>query len=115
MNKKLITFAMTALLTAAPLAQSAFATDNDDHQPTIQERKHNQQRRIRQGVRSGELTKGETRHVEKQEHALNREERQMRAKDGGKLTARDRAKLDRQQNKLSKEIYKDKHNNRKRG
>lgn len=115
MNKKLITFAMTALLTAAPLAQTAFATDNDDHKPTIQERKHNQQRRIRQGERSGELTRGEKRHIEKQEHALNREEREMRKDDGGKLTAKDRKKLDKQQNKLSKEIYKDKHNNRKRG
>ena len=115
MNKKLITCAITALLAAAPFAQSAFATDNDDHKPTIQERKRMQQARIRQGEKSGQLTRGETRHVEKQEHALNREEREMRAKDGGKLTAQDRAKLNRQQNHLSKEIYKDKHNNRKRG
>jgi hypothetical protein len=115
MNKKFITFAMAALLTAAPLAQSAFAIDNDDHKPIIQERKHNQQRRIHQGERSGQLTRGEARHVEKQEHGLNREERHMREKDGGKLTAQDRAKLNRQQNHLSKEIYKDKHNDRKRG
>ena len=39
----------------------------------------------------------------------------MRAKDGGKLTAADRAKLNKKQNHLSNEIYKDKHNDRKRG
>ena len=113
MNKKLISFAITAMLTAS-LAGSAFA-DKDDHRPNIRERKHNQQTRIRQGERSGELTRGEARHIEKQEHALNREERHMREKDGGKLTAKNRAKLNRQQNHLSKEIYKDKHNDRKRG
>jgi hypothetical protein len=115
MNKKLISFAIATLVTATGLAGSAFAFDKDDHKPTIQERKHEQQRRIRQGDKSGQLTRGETRHIEKQEHALNREERHMRAKDGGKLTAADRAKLNKQQNHLSKEIYKDKHNDRKRG
>jgi hypothetical protein len=106
MKNKLIAIAITGLLTA-----TAFA----DSPKTIQQRKHNQQARIRQGVKSGELTHGEAKHIEKQEHALNKEERQMRKADGGKLTAADRAKLNRQQNHLSKEIYKDKHNNKKRG
>jgi len=114
MKNKLISFAIAGLLTAS-LAGSAFAADNDDHKPTIQERKHMQQARIRQGEKSGQLTRGETRHIEKQEHALNKEERQMRKEDGGKLTAQDRAKLNRQQNHLTKEIYNDKHNDRKRG
>jgi hypothetical protein len=33
----------------------------------------------------------------------------------GKLTAQDRKTLNAQQNKISKQIYKDKHNRRKRG
>ena len=114
MKNKLISFAIAGILTAG-LAGSAFAADNDDHKPTIQERKHNQQARIRQGEKSGQLTRSETRHIERQEHALNKEERQMRREDGGKLTGQDRAKLNRRQNHLSKEIYKDKHNDRKRG
>lgn len=111
MKNKLIAFAITGLLTATAFGQSATTTTK----PTIKQRKHHQQARIRQGVKSGELTHGEAKHIEKQEHALNKEERQMRKADGGKLTAADRAKLNRQQNHLSKEIYKDKHNNRKRG
>jgi len=110
--KKLIAFLITGMLTATAFGQSA----TTDKKPlTIQHRKHNQQARIREGVKSGELTRGETKHLEKKEHALNKEEREMRKADGGKLTAADRAKLNRQQNHLSKEIYKDKHNNRKRG
>ena len=112
--KKLIAFLITGMLTATAFGQSA--TTTTDRKPlTIQHRKHNQQARIREGVKSGELTRGEAKHLEKQEHALNKEERGMRKADGGKLTAADRAKLNRQQNHLSKEIYKDKHNNRKRG
>ena len=111
MKNKLIALAITGLL-----ATTAFADADATKKPlTIQQRKHNQQARIRQGEKSGELTKGEAKHIEKQEHALNKEERQMRKADGGKLTAADRAKLNRQQNHLSKEIYKDKHNKRKRG
>ena len=111
MKNKLIALAITGLL-----ATTAFADADATKKPlTIQQRKHHQQARIRQGVKSGELTKGEAKHIEKQEHALNKEEHQMRKADGGKLTAADRAKLNRRQNHLSKEIYKDKHNNKKRG
>lgn len=39
----------------------------------------------------------------------------MRKMDNGKLTKKDRKTLNQQQNQLSKQIYKDKHNKRKRG
>ena len=82
-------------------------------QGPINDRKENQQDRIAQGVKSGQLTAGETSHLENKESALNKEEHNMRAEDNGKLTAADRTKLNHQQNKLSRQIYKDKHNARK--
>ena len=112
MRNKLIAIAITGLLTATAFGDNPTPTH---HPRNIQHRKHNQQARIHEGVKSGELTKGEAKHLEKQEHALNKEEREMRKENGGKLTAADRAKLNRQQNHMSKEIYKDKHNNKKRG
>jgi len=111
MNKKLVSFALAAMLTATGFAR----TDNDKKPETIHHRKMNQQARIRQGEKSGQLTRGETRHIEKKERALNHEERDMRKMDGGKLTKQDRKTLNQQQNQLSKQIYKDKHNKRKRG
>jgi hypothetical protein len=114
MKTRLIAFAITALLTATGFAQSATTTENKKPL-TIQQRKHNQQARIHQGVKSDELTRGEKRNVEKKEHALNQEERDMRKMNNGKLTAQDRKTLNAQQNKISKQIYKDKHNRRKRG
>jgi hypothetical protein len=114
MKTRLIAFAITALLTATGFAQSATTTENNKPL-TIQQRKHNQQARIHQGVKSDELTRGEKRNLEKKEHALNQEERDMRKMNNGKLTAQDRKTLNAQQNKISKQIYKDKHNRRKRG
>ena len=77
---------------------------------TAGQRKANQQARIAQGVKSGELTPHETSNLEAREASVNKEERKMRAADGGKLTAADRAALNNRQNKISNSIYKDKHN-----
>ena len=78
---------------------------------TIHQRKENQQDRIAQGVGSGQLTAGETAHLEHQEKNLNREIRHDRNTGGG-LNAHERATINRQQNHLSREIYRDKHNGR---
>src|SRR2546423_3245806 len=56
----------------------------------IHERKENQQDRIAQGVKSGQLTPKETARLEKKEVALNRETRNMRRRNDGKLTPRDK-------------------------
>jgi hypothetical protein len=54
--------------------------------PTVPQRKENQQDRIAQGVKSGQLTSGETTNLESKEAAINGEIRADRAANGGKLT-----------------------------
>jgi hypothetical protein len=76
----------------------------------INQRKADQQGRIANGVRSGQLTARETGHIEHQEAGINHEERGMRAQDNGHLTHQDRRTLHAQQNKESQRIYRDKHN-----
>src|ERR1700733_4193342 len=105
-RKILATAAFCTLLTGAGLAQVTGQT--------IQNRKNDQQGRIAQGVRSGQLTRGETRNVESRERSVNHEEHAMRRADGGHLTAGDKAALTRRQNNISRSIYKDKHNARVR-
>src|SRR5271165_3783418 len=78
--------------------------------PTIGQRKENQQDRIANGVKSGQLTAGETSNLETKEAAINGETRADRAANGGKLTAAEKTQVDQQQNQLSKQIYNDKHN-----
>ena len=79
---------------------------------TIHQRKVNQQRRIGQGVKSGQLTPRETAHLEGREAHLNRETRRMRAANGGRLTPAEKARVNHQQNNISHSIYRDKHNAR---
>ncbi len=102
---------LAASLLALP-ASAAFAQTTYPERHHIAGRKENQQDRIGQGVRSGQLTPRETAHLERQERGIKREERGMRAQDNGHLTAQDRHTLARQQNQESRRIYRDKHNAR---
>ncbi len=77
---------------------------------TAGQRKANQQARIAQGVKSGQLTPHETANLERREASVNHEEHALRAANGGKLTAADRTALNKRQNHISKSIYEDKHN-----
>ena len=76
----------------------------------VAQRKENQQDRIANGVKSGQLTAGETANLETKEAAINGETRADRAANGGKLTAAEKQQVNQQQNQLSKQIYNDKHN-----
>ena len=81
----------------------------------VGQRRENQQDRIAQGVRSGQLTAGETAHLENQQRGINQQVRADRQANGGKLTPAERQQVNREQNKTSKNIYKDKHNAAKQG
>ena len=105
--------ALVASLALAPAAIFAQAAATPANPATINQRKENQQDRIGQGVKSGQLTAGETTHLEKQEAGINKEERGMRAQDNGHLTKQDRHTLRHQQNQESRRIHRDKHNARK--
>jgi phage-related tail fiber protein len=105
---KAIHVVLTTVLIALPAVGSAQTTKYERHH--INARKENQQDRIAQGVKSGQLTAGETSKLEHQEAGINKEERGMRAQDNGHLTAQDRHTLAAQQNAESARIYRDKHN-----
>jgi hypothetical protein len=89
---------------------SASSTTSTKPDPTIGQRKENQQDRIANGVQSGQLTAGETSNLESKEAAINGETKADRAADGGKLTTADKTQINKQQNQLSKQIYQDKPN-----
>ena len=76
----------------------------------VGQRAENQQDRIAQGVKSGQLTAGETARLEGREAHVNREVHRERAANGGHLTAGERARVNHQQNHISRSIYRDKHN-----
>jgi hypothetical protein len=102
MNRFFIAIAVTGAFVASTISAQAAGK--------IGQRKENQQDRIGQGVKSGQLTAGETSHIENKEAAVNKEVSAERTLNGGKLSAAERKQVNRQQNRLSKRIYTDKHN-----
>jgi gas vesicle protein len=106
MKRIIIGILSGALLTGA--ATMSFAQDPPKEGKT-KDRKENQQKRIAQGVKSGELTPHETARIEHNESKINREVRQDRKANGGNLTNKEKAQVNRQQNRVSKEIYNQKH------
>jgi len=103
----ILTAAMAGLMLPA-VAQTAPAAAP----ATINQRKENQQERIAQGVKSGQLTAGETAHLEGREAAIHNEVHNDRVANGGTLTAAERRQVNRQQNRTSGAIYRKKHNAR---
>jgi len=97
--------AFTVTVAAGILAASAFAQTSE-----VGKRAENQQDRVAQGVKSGQLTAGETSNLEKKESAIHQEVRTDRALNGGKLTKAEKNTVNAQQNQMSKQIYNDKHN-----
>ena len=74
----------------------------------VAQRQKRQQRRIGQGVSSGQLTKPETLRLERNSARIHRSIVKDRH-DGGVFTPRERAKAQRKLNRQSRAIYRQKH------
>jgi len=81
--------------------------------PVINHRQVRQERRIHQGVRSGELTRHETRSLQRGERKIQADKRT--AKADGRVSPAERRHIRREQNHMSRAIRRDKHNGRVRG
>jgi hypothetical protein len=75
-------------------------------------RQKNQKQRIKQGAKSGEITKREAKSIKRSSTQAKRYEK--RAKSDGKVTWKERARLENKQDKTSRKIYRTKHNKRDR-
>jgi hypothetical protein len=80
--------------------------------PRADKRQKYQKHRVKQGAKSGELTKREAKSIKYSAKSANRYEK--KAKSDGKVTKKERVRLQHKQNKTSRKIYRTKHNNRKR-
>lgn len=80
--------------------------------PNVNQRQHRQHDRIREGVRSGELTRLEAARLQREQAQIRVMER--RAVRDGDLEARERARLQRELNQANRHIYRQKHDNQDR-
>lgn len=104
LNVKGIAIAITLVFAGSAYAETAT--------PNLDKRQANQEKRIEQGVKSGELTKKEAARLEKREAKL--EANKQKAKADGVVTKKERAKLQHEANRDSKAIYRQKHDAQKR-
>ena len=95
--------ALVALALACAFASAAEAAPYS----SINSRQYEQQRRIQQGVRSGDLTRREAAYLEHREAEVRRVERAARA--DGHVSQRERARINRMLDANSREIQRQKH------
>lgn len=77
-----------------------------------QQRTRVQKQRVKQGVRSGELTRAETRSIARMHRDTRRDVRQ--AKSDGVITHKERKEISRDKRHTNRAIYRKKHNRRHR-
>src|SRR5258708_4801934 len=99
---------MKTLLLIPAVLMIAIAASAQTATPGVTERQINQQERIKQGEKSGELTPKETRRLEAREAKIQHDKKV--AKSDGTVTPAERAKLQREENRSSRAIYRKKHN-----
>lgn len=100
--------AVLAAFALPVLAQTAPAPAKDPAAtPGVDKRQANQQQRIEQGVKSGELTAKEATRLEKGQERVQKME--DKAKADGKVTAKERERLHQAQDSQSKKIQREKH------
>ncbi|MGD0565847.1 MAG: hypothetical protein ABSA34_00790 [Candidatus Goldiibacteriota bacterium] len=127
--KKIIVIAVAALFSAAlsyagttPTAGTGSGTTVAPVTPSgtptakkpgkVAKRQARQIKRIKQGVKSGELTKGETKTLVEDQKNIQTEKQDMKASNGGTLSTEDKETLNKEQNQESDKIYDLKHNDR---
>jgi hypothetical protein len=99
------------LIAALALTVGACAFAQTPATPRIDQRQANQQKRIDQGVASGQLTPAEAARLEKREDKIAKDE--AAAKADGKVTGAERRKLEREENQASRAIHRQKHDGQK--
>jgi len=103
---RVLMLTLAATLLAATIASAHSAT------PRVDRREARQSWRLRQGVQSGQLTRGEARRLRFGQRQVRRME--FRSKRDGVVTQRERFRMENFQDRQSRHIWRLKHNGRVR-
>ena len=66
----------------------------------------NQNKRINNELKEGEITKGQAQKLHAEDHAIRKEERTMASTNGGHITKAEQRALNQQENQVSRQIGK---------
>jgi len=90
-------------LTTAAIAQTQWQKDHP-RRAEVNGRLANQNRRINQERRSGQITKSQAHQLHSEDHAMRQEERTMASTNGGHITKPEQRSLNQQENQVSRQI-----------
>ena len=96
------------MIMAIFLTITAFLSVNASYAGRAGKRQVNQQKRIHQGVKSGEVTKREYKRLQREQAGIQRSKK--RAWSDGQLTRKEKLRLEHRQDKASRHVYRAKHN-----
>jgi hypothetical protein len=108
-SKKSMVLAFAVALIGSTAASAADQTQwQKDHprRAEVNQRLANQNKRINQEVKEGEITKGQAAKLHKEDKQIRQEERAMASQNGGHITKQEQRTLNQQENKVSKQIGK---------
>jgi hypothetical protein len=90
--------------------QPITAADRAEGKANPNGREANQDQRIANGLKTGQMTSGEAARADRTQSAIDSQVHNDRAANGGKLTGQERQQIGQEQNAASRKIYNEKHN-----
>ena len=96
------TFALSGVATNA-MADTKWQKDHPRREQ-VNNRLNNQNKRIHQEVKEGELSKGQAAKLHREDHSIRKEERTMASTNHGHITKTEQKALNQQENQVSKQI-----------
>ncbi len=103
----LLLFSSLAVLSAgSALAADGQWAKNHPRREQVNDRLANQNKRIKQEVKEGEISKGQAAKLHREDRQIRQEERAMASQNGGHITKQEQRTLNQQENAVSKKIGK---------
>ena len=100
-----IAVALGALVTPALADETQWQKDHP-RRTEVNARLKNQNKRINQERKEGEITKTQAQQLHSEDHAIRQEERTMASTNGGHITKAEQKALNQQENQVSQQIGK---------
>ena len=106
---KFLTVAIAGMALAGFVGTASAETQwqkNHPRRTQVNHRLANQNRRIHNEVKEGEISKSQAASLHKEDHQIRQEERDMASQNGGHITKSEQRVLNQQENQVSKQIGK---------
>jgi len=106
MHRIVKVLAVSAVALSAATGAFAQTQWQKDHprRAEVNQRLANQNKRIHNEVKEGEMGKGQAKALHKEDRQIRQEERDMASQNGGHITKQEQRTLNQQENKVSRQI-----------